>query len=80
MKRYIRLPDVEAVKEFVRTVDMSKSDVLVSKAGYSYQIDGSSIIGMMVFAGEVVLAETGDCTEEMLKVIDKYTITEETIA
>ena len=45
METVIKLPDVEAVQNFVKVATETDCDVLVSKEGYKYIIDGTSILG-----------------------------------
>ena len=47
METVIKLPDVEAVQNFVKVATETDCDVLVSKEGYKYIIDGTSILGML---------------------------------
>lgn len=47
MSKIIKLPNLEAVKEFVKNAEELGESVLVSKVGFKYQIDGASIMCFM---------------------------------
>ena len=40
MNEIIKLPNLEAVQEFVKNAEATGESVLVSKEGFKYQIDG----------------------------------------
>ena len=47
MNETIKLPNLEAVQEFVENAEATGESVLVSKEGFKYQIDGTSIMSMI---------------------------------
>ncbi len=80
MKKFIRLPDVESVTEFVKVTETNDCIVSVSKDGCSFHVDGRSIVGMMVFVGDEIIVDADNCSDEMIKLLDKYEIEEKTSA
>lgn len=74
MKKMIVLPDKEAVQNFVNAVSCYEGSVLVTKVGYTYEVDGSSFLGMMSLMGCRILVEYGSTSEEIRGIIDRYTI------
>ena len=52
MSKTIKLPNHEAVQEFVKNAEATGDSVIVSKEGFKYQIDGTSIMGMLTVMGE----------------------------
>ena len=57
METVIKLPDVEAVQNFVKVATETDCDVLVSKEGYKYIIDGTSILGMLNVVGARIIVK-----------------------
>lgn len=74
MKRVITLPDMEAVKDFVHAAGEMDSIVLVSKAGYTYTIDGASLLGMMTLMGAKILVETVNVSDRLKNLLDNYAV------
>lgn len=74
MKRVITLPDIEAVKNFVHAAGEMDTIVLVSKAGYTYTIDGASLLGMMTLMGAKILVETAHVSEKLKGLIEDYAV------
>lgn len=74
MKRVITLPDIEAVKNFVHAAGEMDTIVLVSKAGYTYTIDGASLLGMMTLMGAKILVETAHVSEKLKSLIENYAV------
>lgn len=64
MNEIIKLPNVEAVQDFVKNAEETGESVIVSKIGFKYQIDGASIVGMMSVIGEKIKVE---CMCESMK-------------
>ena len=55
METVIKLPDVEAVQNFVKVATETDCDVLVSKEGYKYIIDGTSILMLNVVGARIIV-------------------------
>lgn len=74
MSEIIKLPNLEAVQEFVKNAEATGENVIVSKVGFKYQVDGSSIMGMMAVMGEIIKV---DCVGESAgfnEVLKKYCV------
>ena len=54
MSEIIKLPNLEAVQEFVKNAEATGENVIVSKVGFKYQVDGASFLGMMAVMGEII--------------------------
>lgn len=74
MKKIITLPDVVAVKNFVKAAGESDDIVLVAKVGYTYQVDGSSFLGMMSLMGAPIVVECAGASDNLLSLMEIYTI------
>ena len=74
MSKIIKLPNLEAIKEFVKNADELGESVLVSKVGFKYQIDGASIMGMMAVMGEKIKVDYMGESVKFLEILKKYNI------
>lgn len=74
MSKIIKLPNLEAVKEFVKNAEELGESVLVSKVGFKYQIDGASIMGMMAVMGEKIKVDYMGKSGKFLEILKKYNI------
>lgn len=74
-KSVIVLASVDDVKEFVGCVEALDFPVMVSKEGYTYQVDGGSIIGMMSLMGTRIVLDYNGESEELTSVINKFGVT-----
>lgn len=74
MEAVIKLPNVEAVQNFVRTAEKNECDVLVSKEGYKFMIDGTSIMGMMAVVGANIIVRCMSVAPEFIRIIETYKI------
>lgn len=74
MSKIIKLPNLEAVKEFVKNAEELGESVLVSKVGFKYQIDGASIMGMIAVMGEKIKVDYMDESGKFLEILKKYNI------
>lgn len=72
MEHSILLPDVDAVKRFVYESSACNSTVLVSKEGFNYMLDGSSIIGMMNMIGAKLRVKYYGDSLGLLGLINQY--------
>lgn len=74
MSKIIKLPNLEAVKEFVKNAEELGESVLVSKVGFKYQIDGASIMGMIAVMGEKIKVDYMGESRKFLEILKKYNI------
>ncbi|MGN0248209.1 MAG: hypothetical protein ACI4C0_02830 [Lachnospiraceae bacterium] len=74
MSKIIKLPNLEAVKEFVKNAEELGESVLVSKVGFKYQIDGASIMGMIAVMGEKIKVDYMGESGKFLEILKKYNI------
>ena len=74
MERVIKLPDAEAIKEFVKCSRKSNKYINVSKQNFNYQVDAASILGMMTLLGTTIIVEYADSTDELNYVLSKYAV------
>lgn len=74
MKQLIMLPDIESVNCFVHNSELCEEAVLVSKEGYKFEIDGSSIIGMMSLIGSKLMVNYNGKSKNLLSIIEKYRV------
>lgn len=72
MNEIIKLPDLEAVQEFVRSAEGIGESVLVSKEGFKNQFDGTSIISMLCVIGERLKVEYMSDSVSFNKILKKY--------
>lgn len=73
-KRVFVLSSTEEVKEFVGCVERLDFPVMISREGYTFQVDGSSIIGVMSLIGTRVVIDYDGESEELNSLIDKFCI------
>ena len=76
MNEIIKLPNLEAVQEFVKNAEATGESVLVSKEGFKYQIDGTSIIGMIYVMGERLKVEYRSESMRFKEMLKKYYVSE----
>ena len=74
MKRVIKLPDAEAIKEFVNCSRKSNKYIDVSKQNFNYHVDAASMLGMMTLHGLTIIVEYADSTDELNYVLSKYAV------
>ena len=74
MDETIKLPNLEAVQEFVKNAEATGESVLVSKEGFKYQIDGTSIMGMICVMGERLKVEYMSESMRFKEMLKKYCI------
>jgi hypothetical protein len=74
MHKIIKLPDVEAVQEFVNVAEATGESILVSKDGFKYQVDGASIMGMFSVMGERLKVEYMSDSHRLHEMLDKYCV------
>ena len=74
MSEIIKLPNLEAVQEFVKNAEATGESVLVSKEGFKFQIDGASIMGMIAVMGERIKVEYMGESMRFREVLKKYCI------
>ena len=74
MNEIIKLPNLEAVQEFVQNAEETGQSVLVSKEGFKNQIDGTSIVGMVGVVGERINVEYITESGRFKEMIKKYKI------
>ena len=74
MSKIIKLPNLEAIKEFVKNAEELGESVLVSKVGFKYQIDGASIMGMIAVMGEKIKVDYMGESGKFLEILKKYNI------
>lgn len=74
MSEIIKLPNLEAVQEFVKSAETTGESVLVSKEGFKYQIDGTSIMGMICVMGERLKVEYMSESMRFKEMLKKYCI------
>lgn len=74
MSKIIKLPNLEAVKEFVKNAEELGESVLVSKVGFKYQIDGASILGMMAIMGEKIKVDYMGESGKFQEILKKYKV------
>lgn len=72
MEKKIILPNIEAVKKFVKESEGLDEQVLVSKEGFNFQIDGASILGMMNVIGERLNIRFGIGSPNFLRLLDQF--------
>ena len=72
MNEIIKLPNLEAVQDFVKNAEATGESVLVSKVGFKYQIDGASIIGMFAVMGEKIKVEYMSESMNFKEMLKKY--------
>lgn len=72
MNEIIKLPNVEAVQDFVKNAEETGESVIVSKIGFKYQIDGASIVGMMSVIGEKIKVECMCESMKFKEMLKKY--------
>lgn len=76
MNEIIKLPNLEAVQEFVKNAEATGESVLVSKEGFKYRIDGTSIIGMIYVMGERLKVEYRSESMRFKEMLKKYYVSE----
>ena len=74
MERVIKLPDSEAIKEFVNCSRKSNKYIDVSKQNFNYHVDAASMLGMMTLLGMTIIVEYADSTDELNYVLSKYAV------
>ena len=74
MNETIKLPNLEAVQEFVKNAEATGESVLVSKEGFKYQIDGTSIVGMIAVMGEKLKVECISESKRFQETLKKYCV------
>ena len=74
MNETIKLPNLEAVQEFVENAEATGDSILVSKEGFKYQIDGASIMGMIAVMGEKIKVDYMGESGKFLEILKKYNI------
>lgn len=74
MSEIIKLPNLEAVQEFVKNAEATGENVLVSKVGFKYQVDGASFLGMMAVMGEIIKVECMGESARFNEVLKKYCV------
>lgn len=74
MKKMITLPDLDAIRHFVKASEEMDDIVLVSKEGYSFQFDGASIISMMTLMGAKILVECASASDKFAKILNTYEV------
>lgn len=74
MKRVIKLPDAEAIEEFVNCSRKSNKYINVSKQNFNYQVDAASMLGMMTLLGTTIIVEYADSTDELNYVFSKCAV------
>lgn len=72
MEKKIILPNIEAVKKFVRESEGLNEQVIVSKEGFNFQIDGASILGMMNVIGERLNVHFGIGNPNFLRLLEQF--------
>ena len=72
MNETIKLPNLEAVQEFVKNAEATGESVLVSKEGFKYQIDGTSIMSMIDVIGERIKVEHMSESMRFKQMLAKY--------
>lgn len=72
MEKKIILPNIEAVKKFVRESEGLNEQVIVSKEGFNFQIDGASILGMMNVIGERLNVHFGIGSANFLRLLEQF--------
>ena len=72
MNKTIKLPNLEAVQEFVKNTEVTGESVLVSKEGFKYQIDGTSIMSMIYVIGERIKVEHMSESMRFKQMLAKY--------
>ena len=72
MEKKIILPNIEAVKKFVRESEGLNEQVIVSKEGFNFQIDGASILGMMNVIGERLNVHFGIGNANFLRLLEQF--------
>lgn len=76
MSKTIKLPNLEAVQEFVKNAEATGESVIVSKEGFKYQIDGTSIMGMLTIMGEKLKVDYMCESMKFKKMLEKYCISD----
>ena len=74
MDETIKLPNLEAVQEFVKNAEATGESVLVSKEGFGYQVDGTSIMGMLAVMGERIKVNYISDSIRFKEMLKKYYI------
>lgn len=74
MNIIIKLPDLEAVQEFVKNAEATGDSILVSKEGFGYQVDGTSIMGMLAVMGERIKVNYISDSIRFKEMLKKYYI------
>jgi hypothetical protein len=74
MNKIIKLPDIEAVQEFVNVAEATGESILVSKDGFKYQVDGASIMGMFSVMGERLKVEYMSDSNRLTEMLEKYCV------
>ena len=74
METVIKLPDVEAVQNFVKVATETDCDVLVSKEGYKYIIDGTSILGMLNVVGARIIVKCLAANTGFKNMLEQYNV------
>lgn len=74
METTIKLPDIEAVQNFVKAASETNCDVLVSKEGYKYMIDGTSILGMLTVVGSRIIVKCMTATASFKNLVERYNV------
>ena len=74
MNEIIKLPNIEAVQDFVKNAEETGESVLVSKEGFKYQIDGASIMAMISLVGEKLKVEYMSESDSFNNMLKKYTV------
>ena len=59
-------------KNFVRESEGCDDTVLVSKEGFNYQIDGSSLLGMMQVIGANLIVKYYGHSNHFLNMLERY--------
>ena len=72
MNETIKLPNLEAVQEFVKNAEATGDSILVSKDGFKYQIDGTSIMSMIYVIGERIKVEHMSESMRFKQMLAKY--------
>ena len=72
MNETIKLPNLEAVQEFVKNAEATGESVLVSKEGFKYQIDGTSIMSMIYVIGARIKVEHMSESMRFKQMLAKY--------
>lgn len=74
METVIKLPDVEAVQNFVKVATETDCDVLVSKEGYKYIIHGTSILGMLNVVGARIIVKCLAANKGFKNMLEQYNV------